>query len=82
MDACPESEVPIRLAIEDAAIRIGELLWVTVRRGVVDDHRLTGAEAVPAQLDVLGDSSRDAVNRSREADEFLDGFRHDLGFAR
>ena len=26
MDACSESEMPIRLAIEDAAIRIGELL--------------------------------------------------------
>ena len=47
MDACAESEVPIRLAIEDTAIRIGELDGVTIRRGVVDDHRFTGAELCP-----------------------------------
>ncbi len=80
MDACPESEVAIGLAIEDAAVRVGELCGVAVGGGVVDDYRFAGAEAVPAQLDVLRDRSGYAVNRSREADELLDGSRQDLGF--
>ena len=52
MDACPESEVAIGLAIEDAAVRVGELCGVAVGGGVVDDYRFAGAEAVPVQLDV------------------------------
>ncbi len=81
MDACAESEVAIRLAIEDAAIRVGELRGVAVCGGVVDDDRFAGAEGVPAQLDILCDRSGDAVNRSGEADELLNGSRQDLGFA-
>ena len=52
MDACPESEVAIGLAIEDAAVRVGELRGVAVCGGVVDDYRFAGAEAVPVQLDI------------------------------
>ena len=37
MDARAESKMAIRLAIEDTAIRVGELLGITVRGGVVDD---------------------------------------------
>ena len=37
MDACPESKMAIRLTIEDTVIRVGELLGITVRGGVVDD---------------------------------------------
>jgi hypothetical protein len=43
MHACSESEVSVALAIENAPIRVSELLRVTVRRGVVDQDRFAGA---------------------------------------
>jgi hypothetical protein len=73
MDACPESEVPVGLTVEDAAIRIGKRDGVTIGRGVVDQDRLAGAERVAVQLDLLGDGSRDAVDRPAEADQLFDG---------
>ena len=81
MHAGAESEVAVRLAVEDAAVGVGELVRVAIGGGVVDDHRFAGAEGVAAQLDFLGDGARDAVDRPGEADEFLDGARHDFGLA-
>ena len=52
MHACSESKMPIRLAVKDTAIGVGEFVGVTIRRGVVDDDRFAGAEGVPAQLDI------------------------------
>ena len=81
VDARAESEVPVGLAVEDAAIRLGKLVGVTIGRGVVDQDRFAGAERVAVQLDFLGDGPRDAVDRPAEADQFLDGARHDVGLA-
>jgi hypothetical protein len=80
MHACSESKMPIRLAIKDTAIRVGELLGVTVRGRVIDNDGFTGAESMPAQLDTLRDIPRDAVNRTREPDELFNGPWQDLGF--
>src|SRR3984885_14869026 len=65
----PESEVPVLATIEYAPIGLVELVWIAVSGGVVHQYRLAGAEGLSGKLDVLGDSSRYAVNRSAEANE-------------
>src|SRR5437899_10063627 len=62
MYTCSESEMPVRLAIEDAPIRLSELLRIAVGRGVVDQNRFAGTEGVSAEFDILRDSSMKAVN--------------------
>jgi hypothetical protein len=76
-----ESEMPVRRAIEDAPVRLGELLRVAVGRGVVDHNRFAGGEGMSARLDFLGNSSMKAANRSCKANEFFEGPWQNLGFA-
>jgi hypothetical protein len=77
----PESEMAIVAAIEDAPIGFRELARVAVSGSVVHQYRLARAESVSGEFDVLGDSSRYAVNRSAEANELLDGSWQYLRFA-
>jgi hypothetical protein len=68
----PESEMAIVVAIEDAPIGFRELVRVAVSGGVVHQYRLARAEGLSGELDVLGDSSRYAVDRSAESNELFD----------
>src|SRR5262249_33879105 len=68
----PESEVPVLAAIQDASIRLGELLDIAVGRGVIDHYGFSGAERMPGQLDFPCDGSGYSVNRSGEPNELFD----------
>ena len=80
MDASPEPEVPVRLPVEDAAVRLVELAGGSRFRGRGVHHdRLPWAERLTVDLDVLGDCPVEPVDRTGEADELFDRGGNKLG---
>ena len=48
-----EAEMPVLPAVEDAPAGVGELLFIAVGGGVVDDHRFAGIERAAAELSLI-----------------------------
>ena len=68
-----EGDVVVRGPREVEALRIGEDGLVAVRRGVVDDDLVAGADGAAAEGDVTGRGAAELHDRRPVAEEFVDG---------
>src|SRR5947209_7185114 len=76
MDATPEGEVTIGLALNVEAIGIGELSLVAVRRGDTGHDHLLWPNALVAEHRLGGRNARHGPHRGVIAQGLLDGSRH------
>src|SRR5262245_63241426 len=68
-----EAEVPVRIAVDAELERRVEDLLVAVRRRVEERERLALADALAAELVVLGGGAREVDDRGHPANDLLDG---------
>ena len=75
MVAVAEGDVPVRLAVEHARVRVGELAGVAVGGGVGEGDDLALLDVLAVQLHVLGRVAAEHLDRGEEAQELVDRAR-------
>ena len=75
VDAQPEREVSLRVALDVKAVWIREAARVAIRRGVARKHDRTGGELDARQLDVARRLPEQKLDRRGKAERLFDQVR-------
>ncbi len=74
-----EGQMAVGLTIHAERERLLEHLLVAIGRGIEEAHRLTGADLLPSQLEVLGRRPAELDHRRGPAHDLLHRKRDELG---